>query len=374
MQKRDYYEILGVSKTASADEIKKSYRKLALQYHPDRNPDNKEAEEKFKEAAEAYEVLSTPQKRQKYDQFGHAGMQGGADFHQYSDIGDIFESFGDVFGDLFGMKTGGRKKRSTAGPTPQRGHDLSQSIEISFKESFLGCKNEIKIYHYIACTTCSSSGCAADSKPIMCKKCNGSGAQHFQQGFFTYQQTCLACQGQGFTISSPCNECRGQSRIQKHERLSVSIPAGIFDQAELRLSGKGDAGVFGGQPGDLYLAVHVKPDNIFLRRDNDLVTTLTLTYPQLVLGCQIEIELLDSTKQEVKIPKGCPVGKEVIILGKGFKLLRGSGYGNLIIKTQCDIPSKISSDAKELLLKYSSNIEDQQKSSGLSGFFKKFLG
>lgn len=375
MSKRDYYEVLGVSKSSGQDEIKKAYRKLALKYHPDRNPDNKEAEEKFKEAAEAYEVLSDSTKRQKYDQFGHAGMQGGSDFHQYQDMGDIFESFGDVFGDLFGMGGGRQRKRTKSGPTPQRGHDLSQKIEITLQEAYEGCKKEIKAYHYVSCDSCSGSGCSAGTKPSACSNCKGSGAIHYQQGFFTYQQACTSCHGQGFTIASPCTTCRGQSRIQKHDRFSVSIPAGIFDQAELRLAGKGDSGIFGGKAGDLYLAVHIKPHAHFFRRDNDLVTELTLTYPQLVLGCQIEIDMLDSSKQDIKIPKGCGVGKEIIIPGKGFKLLRGSGKGNLIIKTQCDIPSKVNAETKALLLQYDAKLKEQKSNpGGITGFFKKFLG
>lgn len=372
MNKRDYYEILGVSRTSTPDEIKKAYRKLALQYHPDKNPDNKEAEEKFKEAAEAYEVLSDEKKRAKYNQYGHAGMQGGTDFHQHADMGDIFESFGDIFGDLFGG--GGRKRRSNqSGPTPQRGHDLSQAIEITLKESYTGEKKEIKIYHYVACSDCKASGCAPGTQASSCQPCRGSGQLHYQQGFFTYSQTCSTCHGQGFSISSPCGQCRGQSRLQKHEKLTITVPAGIYNAAELRLTGKGDAGVFGGSAGDLYLVVNVKSEDHFFRRNDDLVYNLMLTYPQLVLGCQVEIENIDGTKIAVKVPKGCAVGHEIIVPGKGFPQLRGKIRSNLIIQTQCHIPTKIDAETKAALLNYSEKLEKSNEG-GFSNFFKKFLG
>ncbi len=375
--KKDYYDVLGVSKTASDGEIKKAYRKQALKYHPDKNPDNKAAEEKFKEAAEAYEVLSTAEKRQRYDQFGHAGMHSGSDYHQYSNMGDIFESFGDIFGDLFGM--GGGRKRSSGrqGPSPQRGHDLSQRIDISLKEAYLGCKKEIKTYHYVACNTCSGSGCKAGTRPTTCATCQGAGSVHYRQGFFTYSQACSDCHGNGYKISSPCTQCRGQSRIQKHDKLTITIPTGIYNQAELRVPGKGDAGVFGGTSGDLYLVVSIKSDynSVFSRRENDLVMHVTLSYPQLVLGCQLDIEHIDETKLLVKVPKGCPVGQELIVAGKGFANIRGRGKGNLVIVTECDIPKKLDAESKKVLLEYDKKLTEYNKSGrGLSGFFKKFLG
>ena len=373
MNKRDYYEILGVTRSSTPDEIKKAYRKLALQYHPDKNPNNKEAEEKFKEAAEAYEVLSDQNKRKKYDQFGHAGMQGGTDFHQHADMGDIFESFGDIFGDLFGGR-GRKTRKSESGPAPQRGHDLSQAIEITLKESYTGEKKEIKIYHYVPCSDCNATGCSAGTKASGCQGCRGTGQLHYQQGFFTYSQTCSTCHGQGFSIQSPCGQCRGQSRLQKHEKLTITVPAGIYNKAELRLTSKGDAGVFGGSAGDLYLVVNVKADEHFFRRNDDLIFNLMLTYPQLVLGCQVEIENIDGTKIAIKVPKGCPVGHEITVPGKGFPQLRGKIRGNLIIQTQCYIPTKIDADTKTALLNYSEKLEKSNEGSGFTNFFKKFLG
>lgn len=372
--KRDYYEILGVSRTADQEEIKKAYRKLALKHHPDRNPGKKEAEGHFREATEAYEVLSDAGKRKAYDQYGHAATQGTG--QQHENMEDIFEGFGEMFENLFGSsyaKRGGKKGR----PAAQRGQDLAQKIEISLKEAYLGIKREIKVYHFVTCETCSGSGCKAGTTPTMCSSCQGSGTTTHRQGFFAINQPCSACHGQGFRITDPCPECRGQSRVQKHEKLSVSIPSGIPDSAELRLTGKGDAGVFGGTSGDLYLEVSITPDKVFSRIENDLVMTLMLSYPQLVFGCQIEIENIDDSRELLRIPKGCPVGKHIVVENKGFAKLRGSGKGNLIVVTNCDIPSKLSEQTKEVLLAYSEKLDKEHKdraSGGIYGFFKRFLG
>lgn len=376
MKKRDFYEILGVSKSASADEVKAAYRKLALKYHPDRNPGNKEAEEKFKEAAEAYEVLSDAEKRKRYDQFGHAGVGAGPSGMggQGMSMDDIFEHFGDIFGDLFGESRRGRAKKS--GPEPRRGHDLHKDIHITLKESYLGTKQEVSYYRFEVCETCKGKGTKAGTKPVVCPECKGTGQLHYSQGFFMYAQPCGACKGQGYTIPSPCPDCRGQSRKQIFDKFTVTIPAGIFDGAELRIANKGDAGVYGGQTGDLYLKVSIQPDKKFSRVDDDLHCTVVLTYPQLVLGSQIEIENIDGSKESIKIPKGCPVGERIIIAGKGFPRLRGTGKGNLIVITNCDIPKKISNEAKEALTQYSTLIGTSvsEASGGIAGFFKKFLG
>lgn len=370
--KRDYYEVLGVAKGADAEEIKKAYRKLALKYHPDRNPGDKGAEASFREASEAYEVLSDTQKRKAYDQFGHQATQGHGG-HGGQSMDDIFENFGDIFENLFGGQQQRRAKKS--GPTAQRGHDLSQAIEVSLKESYTGCSKEIKIYHFEHCTGCKGSGCKDGARPTTCAACQGTGSVLHRQGFFTLSQTCGSCHGQGFTITSPCSTCRGQTRIQKHEKIAVTIPAGIYQNAELRIVGKGDAGIFNGEYGDLYLTVQVTSDKRFARKDYDLVTTLTLTYPQLVLGSHIEIELIDGTKETLKVPKGCPVGKELLLEGKGFAKLRGHGRGNCVIITNCDIPTKLNDEAKGLLLTFADKLgTSKSDSGGISGFFKKFLG
>ncbi len=375
-QKRDYYEVLGATRSATSDEIKKAYRKLAMQYHPDKNPDNKAAEDKFKEAAEAYEVLSDSEKKARYDQFGHAGMQGGGDHHGHQNMDDIFSNFGDIFENLFGGGQGQRRRKPTGAPAPQRGHDLAQQVSFTLKETFIGCKKELKIYHYVACETCKATGCKEGTKPTMCTQCQGQGSVLSRQGFMAFNQPCSPCHGQGFTIKSPCPECRGQSRYQKHDKFTLPIQAGIYHGAELRAPKYGDAGVFGGSAGDLFITVVVADNEQFKRRDYDLVTTVHLTYPQLVFGCQIEITSLDDSKETIKVPKACKVGYEIKVPGKGFPTLNGKGRGSLIIITQCDIPTSLSAQGKEHLLAYAQELgnQSQNSSGGISGFFKKFLG
>jgi molecular chaperone DnaJ len=375
MNKTDYYKVLGVDRSASTDEIKSAYRKLAMKYHPDRNPDNKVAEDKFKEATEAYEVLGDTQKRTQYDQFGHAGMDGGMGGGPSSmNMDDIFENFGDIFGSMFGA--GQQKSRRKKGPQPQAGLSLTKNIEISLKDAFLGTKKEIAYYHFFACDTCHATGAKPGTKTQSCSTCNGSGEIHFKQGFFMYGQACNACAGKGFIIPSPCSACNGQSRVQKYDKFTVNIPQGIYDNAELRVNEKADAGVYGGPAGDLFLRVNIKEDKNFKRENDDLICTIMLTYPQLTLGCQVDIESIDGTKHAIKIPKGCPVGEQIIIYHEGFQKLRGKSRGNLIIITQCVIPQKLSADAKKKLQEYSDLIGTQPIASDgyITSFFKKFLG
>ena len=375
MNKRDYYKILGVPKTASIDQVKAAYRKLALKYHPDRNPDNKAAEEKFKEAAEAYEVLSDQQKRSQYDQFGHAnfGGSGGMGTGGMS-MDDIFESFGDIFGSMFGGQSA-QGRTSRTGFSPKPGHDLAQDVAITLKESFKGIKKEVGYYRFITCTDCTGKGTKTGVAPKACGGCKGSGQIQFRQGFFMYAQTCNNCSGEGFTITDPCTTCKGKSRIQKYDKFTVAIPSGIYDEAELRITGKGDAGVYGGRSGDLFIRIQVLKENKFSRQGDDLVSTLTLTYPQLVLGCQVEIESIDGTKQTIKVPKGCQVGEKVIVPGKGFENIRHKKLrGNLVIITKCHIPKKVSVDAKKMLTDYSDTIGTNTQPNGIGAFFKKFLG
>lgn len=377
MSKKDFYQILGVSKTASAEEIKGAYRKLALKYHPDRNPDNKEAEEKFKEAAEAYEILSDPQKRKKFDQFGHAGFEGmgSGGSGQGMNMEDIFENFSDVFGDIFGMG-GNKSARRKNGPQPKRGHDLSKEVQITLKDAYLGTKKEISYYHFIPCDPCSGKGAKPGTKAQACSACHGTGQMNYKQGFFMYSQPCNTCGGEGYTIQSPCSTCSGQSRIQKYDKFSVSIPKGIFDGAELRITSKGDAGVYGGSAGDLFLHINVTPDKTFRRMGDDLLCNVILTYPQLVFGCHIEIERIDGVKETIKVPKGCPIGENIILPGKGFKRLRNNTHGNFVVITKCHIPKKLSAEAKKALTEYSkyigTNVNDNEGS--IVAFFKKFLG
>lgn len=374
--KKDYYEILGVSKTATQEEIKSAYRKLALKYHPDRNPDNKEAEEKFKAAAEAYQVLSDSEKRKRYDQYGTADTGAGAGFGQEMNMEDIFENFGDIFETLFGG--GGRKKSAKkSGPTPRRGHDLHKEVSISLKESYLGTKKEVSYYRFVICEVCSGKGAKPGTSVETCTTCQGTGQQFYRQGFFSFSQTCATCGGQGFTIPTPCTNCKGQTRIQMLDTFSVTIPQGIFDGADLRITAKGDAGIFGGPAGDLFVRIHVLEDKKFKRIDDNLECTVLVTYPELVFGSQIDIESIDGSKETLKIPKGTPVNHKITIIGKGFARIRGRGKGDLIVTVQCHIPTKLSSEAKEALKKYSEMIGtdvSDANSNSIAGFFKKFLG
>lgn len=373
--KKDFYEILGVSKKATEQEIKAAYRKLAVKYHPDKNPNNKEAEEKFKEATNAYEVLSDSQKRQRYDQFGHAGAQeGGFDGHNVN-MEDIFGQFGDIFGSIFGEGQRGRRKKNNA-PHPKKGHDLYKELTITLKESYLGTKKEITYYHFVTCETCKGNGLQAGTKYEMCPACQGHGEQQYRQGFLAFSQTCGSCNGEGFVIPSPCKTCAGQSRIQKLEKITPTIPKGIFDGAELRVAKQGDAGVFGGSAGDLYLKINVLPDKTFRRINDTLECTVMLTYPQLVFGAQIEVENIDGTKENIKVPKGCSVGYKITIPGKGFYNLTTKKQGDWVIITQCHIPTKLSPEATETLKKYSELIgtSTQENEGTIKGFFKKFLG
>ncbi len=376
MDKKDYYAILGTSKTASADEIKAAYRKSALKYHPDRNPDNKEAEEKFKTASEAYQVLSDTEKRNQYDQFGHAGLDGmgGAGGPGDMNMDDIFTSFGDIFESMF--SGGQRKSRHKGGPEPIRGHNLAKECTITLKEAFLGTKKEVSYYRFFDCQTCQAKGIKPGTNVQQCVNCKGMGQVHYRQNFFMYAQTCSACAGKGYTIPSPCRDCNGQSRIQKFDKFTVNIPKGVYDGAELRIAGKGDAGAYEGTSGDLFIQVHILPDKNFKRLNDDLVCNIMLTYPQLALGCQVEITTIDGNKETIKIPKGYPVGHNIIIPGKGFPRLRSNFRGNLVATTGCHVPKKLSADAKKALSEYSkligTNIESNEGS--MSGFFKKFLG
>jgi molecular chaperone DnaJ len=372
MNKTDFYEVLGVSKTASQDEIKAAYRKLAMKYHPDRNPGNKEAEDKFKEAAEAYEVLSSPEKRKAYDQFGHQGAAGG--FGQNMNMDDIFTNFEDIFGDIFGQQTQ-RKRSKKAGPSPKRGHDLSKEISLTLEEAFSGVTKEIKLYHFVQCPTCEGRGMPKGETATQCSECEGNGQVGYRHGIFMYTQTCPVCHGDGYTISSPCTTCKGQSRVQQYETVSLAIPQGVFDGAELRVQGKGDAGVFGGPSGDLYIRVAVMPHKKFKRIEDDLECSIVLTYPQLVLGCQVEVENIDGTKETIKVSKGSPVGERIIVPGKGFHKIRGKGRGNLVVTTKCDIPKKLAANAEKLLKEYSEIIgtDTNEPEGSIRNFFKKFL-
>jgi molecular chaperone DnaJ len=379
MSKKDFYSILGVSKDASTEDIKRAYRKAAMQHHPDRNPGNKDAEARFKEAAEAYETLSDNDKRVKYDQYGHdqyqnAQQNGGGGGHHDVNFEDLFSHFGDIFGGGFGG--GNQRQARRSGPTAQQGHSLAKDVTISFKESYVGVETTISYYHAVVCNGCKGQGAQKKSDIVTCKSCRGSGQKVYSQGFFQQVTHCSACQGEGFTIKTPCSECKGQSRKQEYENFPVKIPRGIAQGDKISFSNKGDAGIYGGPAGDLILNISVAKDKHFRREGDDLISSALLTYPQLVFGCQIEIKNIDDTTITVKIPKGTAVGERITIPGKGFSNPRTKHVGNLVIITQCHIPTKLSDATKKQLQEYSDSLGTNvsEQAGFISSFFKKFLG
>jgi molecular chaperone DnaJ len=350
MAKRDYYEVLGVSRNASDDEIKKAYKKAAMKFHPDRNPGNKQAEESFKEASEAYEILSNQQKRTAYDQFGHAGVSGsGAGAGPgFSGFGDIF---GDVFADIFGGAGGARR-----GAQAYRGADLRYHLAIDLEKAVFGDTVRIQVPTLANCEACHGSGAAPGSSPQTCPTCKGAGQVRMQQGFFAIQQTCPACHGQGKIITSPCKECRGQGRVQKQKTLSVKIPAGVDTGDRIRLSGEGEAGQFGGPSGDLYVQIEVQPHPIFTREGNDLHCSVPISFATAALGGELEVPTLEG-KAILKIPAETQTGKVFRLRGKGVKSVRGGAQGDLLCQVELETPVRMTSQQKELLKQLGESIE-----------------
>ena len=341
MSKRDYYEILEVSRTATDQEIKSSYRKLALKYHPDRNPGDKAAEEQFKLAAEAYAILSDTDKRARYDRFGHAGVGGGAqgfDPSQFSGFEDIFGGLGDIFG--FGG--GGRR----AGP--QRGADLRYDLEIKFEEAAKGKETSIQIPRHEACDTCKGNGAAPGTTPTTCPQCRGSGQLRYQQGFFTVARTCGQCRGNGKVITKPCATCHGNGTVEQTRKLTVKIPAGIATGQRLRLSGEGEAGTLGGPPGDLYVVIFVREHEFFQRDGNNLHFALPLPFTTLALGADIKVPGIDG-EHVVKIPESTQTGATFRLRGKGMPDVSGRGHGDLLVTVQAVTPKKLTKEQKKLL-------------------------
>jgi molecular chaperone DnaJ len=344
--KRDYYEVLGVDRSATDAEIKSAYRKLALTHHPDRNPGNKQAEEKFKEAAEAYAILADRDKRAAYDRFGHAGVgaagAGGFDPSVFSDFGDIFGGLGDLFG--FGDLFGAARRRHG----PMRGADLRYDLEIAFAESASGTETTIQIPRDEACETCGGSGAAPGSSPEVCPQCKGRGQLRYQQGFLTVTRPCGQCRGAGRVITHACETCRGAGRLTQERKLTVRIPAGIASGQRLRLYGEGEHGVNGGPPGDLYVVVHVKQHPFFQRDGDDLVCEAPVSFPILALGGSIEVPTLDGTST-VTIPAGTQSGTRFRVRGKGIPNVSGRGRGDLHVVVRPTVPRKLTKEQKKLL-------------------------
>ncbi|ETD71157.1 molecular chaperone DnaJ [Pelistega indica] len=361
MAKRDYYEVLGVAKGASEDELKKAYRKLAMKYHPDRNPDNKEAEEKFKEVKEAYETLSDSSKRQAYDRFGHAGVDPNQGMGGMGGMGGA-GSFGDMFGDIFGDIFGAAGRRS-AGPQVYRGADLKYSLEITLEQAANGYDTEIRIPSYEECGTCHGTGAKPGTEPITCRTCNGTGQEFIQQGFFRVQQTCHTCHGTGKEIKEPCSTCHGEGRIRKTKTLAVKIPAGIDDGMRIRSAGDGEPGINGGPPGDLYVEVRLKKHPIFERDGEDLHCEVPLPFTTAALGGTLEVPTLGG-KGEISIPEGTQTGKTFRLRGKGIKGVRSGVAGDLYCHVFIETPVKLTSKQKELLKELQNSLsEDSGKHS-----------
>ncbi len=352
MSKRDYYQVLGVEKTASDAELKKAYRRLAMKYHPDRNPDSTDAEMHFKEAKEAYEVLSDPQKRAAYDQFGHAGVEQGAGMG--GGAGGFSDIFGDVFGDIFG---GGRQGRERV----FRGADLRYNLEMSLEDAVHGTSVKIKIPTMVECKKCQGSGAKKGTSPSTCGTCQGVGQVRMQQGFFSLQQTCPTCHGTGKVISDPCDACHGEGRLQEYKTLSVKVPAGVDTGDRIRLSNEGEAGQNGGPAGDLYVHVHVKPHEIFTREGSDLFCEVPINITTAALGGTLEVPTLDN-RVSLKIPAGTQTDKVFRIRGRGVKSVRGGSEGDLLCRVIVETPVKLSNRQKELLEELQETLEKGGKS------------
>ncbi len=348
---RDYYEILGVSRDADADTIKKAYRKLAIQFHPDKNPGDATAEEKFKEASSAYEVLSNQEKRARYDRFGHAAFQGGGGGGQYQNVDDIFANFGDIFGDFFGGAfggepgRGGRRGRSTG---PARGNDLRYRTEIRLEDVIKGLEKEVDFDTEANCDECNGSGAKKGTQASTCATCGGSGQVIARQGFFSVATTCPSCQGAGQTIKEKCTPCAGRGRIKSHRKIRVTIPPGVDTGTQLRVSGEGEGGFRGGPPGDLYVELIVKDHNRFEREGSQLYAEIEISYLQAVLGAEVEFETIDGEKT-VRIPPGTQPGAQIRVDGAGVPILRGRGRGDLLLSVVIEIPTKVSKEEERLL-------------------------
>ena len=367
MAKRDYYEVLGINKSASADQIKSAYRKLAVKYHPDKNKGDKASEEKFKEASEAYHVLSNAERKQNYDNFGHAAFENGGGGRGGFGNFDFSSSFSDIFEDFFGEGFGGgrRSRRSN-----NRGSDLRYDLSITLEEAYTGKKQDIKFSTSEKCTTCKGSGSKPGTSASSCSMCGGHGQVRSSQGFFTVQQTCPQCSGSGEQITNPCSECSGQGKRQASKRLSVTIPKGVDDGTRIRLSGKGEAGTKGAGSGDLYLFINVYSHDLFKRSDENLFFECPISIADAALGTSIEIPTIDGGKAKIKIPAGTQSGKQFRLKGKGMPYMRGSGNGDLYIQVNTEVPISLNREQKELLEKFR-EIENEKSNPSIKKFFQK---
>jgi molecular chaperone DnaJ len=346
MIKRDYYEVLDIERHATDDEIKKNYRRLAMQYHPDRNPGDKEAEDKFKEAAEAYEVLSDAQKREIYDRYGHEGLSNSG-FHGFSGFEDIFSSFGDIFGDVFGFSNGRSRSRTAA----RVGSDLRYDLKISFMDAAFGITKEIDVEKLDRCRACKGTGASAGTTPEACPRCRGRGQVTQSSGFFSISSTCPQCRGQGQIIAHPCQSCRGAGREKTSKLVQVKIPAGVDTGSRLRLRGEGEQGEHGGPNGDLYVFLYVEEHEFFKRSESDVYCRIPISFVQAALGANLEVPTLIGS-EKLKIPRGTQSGKIFRIKGKGIPHLRGFGCGDQIIEVVVAVPTNLNKRQEELLKEF----------------------
>ena len=368
MAKRDYYDVLGINKGSSADQIKSAYRKQAIKYHPDKNKGDKTAEEKFKEASEAYHVLSNSERKQNYDNFGHAAFENGGGGRGGFGNFDFSSHFSDIFEDFFGEGFGGGERKSRR--SNNRGSDLRYDLSISLEEAYNGKKQDIKFSTSEKCDTCSGSGSKPGHEAGSCSMCGGHGQVRSSQGFFTVQQTCPQCSGSGEMITNPCGSCGGEGKKQASKRLSVTIPKGVDDGTRIRLAGKGEAGSRGAGNGDLYLFINVYSHDLFKRSDENLFYEYPISVADAALGTSIEIPTIDGGKAKIKIPSGTQSGKQFRLKSKGMPLMRGSGTGDLYVQVKTEVPVSLNKEQKELLEKFR-EIENEKSNPTIKKFFQK---
>jgi len=365
LAKRDYYEVLGVNRNASETEIKKAYRRLAIQFHPDKNPGNKEAEEKFKELTEAYSVLSDSQKRANYDQFGHAGVSGNGGFSGGGfDFGGA--PFEDIFGDIFGDLFGGGSRRGSRG---QRGDDLRYNLTISFEEAAFGTEKKLQLPRSQTCETCHGSGARPGTEAQTCSTCRGVGQVRYQQGFFTMTRPCPDCRGEGKIIKEPCSDCRGTGQVKKKRSLSLKVPAGVETGTRLKLTGEGESGQHGGPPGDLYVVISVDTHPIFQREGQNVICEIPISFVQAALGCELEVPTLEG-KVAMKVPAGTQTGKILKLSGKGIASLQGYGRGDQLVVLKVEVPTRLNGRQRELLEEFAKESGEDIHPQGKSFFDK----
>jgi len=369
VSKRDYYEVLGVSRTVDEKELKSAFRKLAMKYHPDRNPGDHDAEHRFKEVGEAYEVLRDPQKRAAYDRFGHQAFEAGGFGGRGAGAGAAgFGSFSDIFDDIFGEFMSGGGPRRSGGR--ERGSDLRYNLEVTLEEAFTGKTVEIEVPTSVACDACSGSGAKPGSSPTTCPTCRGAGRVRATQGFFQIQQTCPTCQGRGAIVTDPCEKCSGSGRLSERRTLSVNIPAGIEDGTRIRLAGEGEAGLRGGPPGDLYIFLSIKPHEFFQRDAADIFCRVPVSFTTAALGGQFEVPTVEGGRTRVRVPEGTQTGKQFRLKGKGMPVLRSRNHGDMYVQIVVETPQNLTRRQREILEEFD-RVQSEENNPESTGFFAR---